>query len=191
MAVKTSDNPNGAGRPTDLTEKLLKEIKQCILDGKNLKETATEIFTNSSEVSEKEKGKGIENYIQKIYNWNGDNYLNLGDKIEGWRRDRKLILAEGVIEEMLLIPVTTLKWQGKGEDAEEVCVTDAGLVRVKADMGKFVTETLGKKHYAKRSELTGADGKDLIPIDAEAKKRSDETIKRYLNGRNSNNTTGG
>jgi len=47
----------------------------------------------------------------------------------------------------------------KGKELVEQ--TDTGLVKVKADMSKFVAETLGRDSYSKRSELTGKDGKDL------------------------------
>jgi phage terminase small subunit len=35
--------------------------------------------------------------------------------------------------------------------------------KVKADMTKFVAKTLGRENYSERTELTGKDGKDLIP----------------------------
>lgn len=37
------------------------------------------------------------------------------------------------------------------------------LLRVQADVAKHVTKTLGKEDYSERSELTGKDGKDLLP----------------------------
>ena len=132
------------GRPTDLTPELIKEIKQCILDGKNLKETATEIFNNYPNISQEEKDRGVSNYIQKIYNWNCDNYLNLNDKIEGWKRDRKLKLAENNLEAILCLGIS-----------------DKESLKVVSDITKFTLETLNKKDYSKRSELTGSDGKDL------------------------------
>ena len=32
-------------------------------------------------------------------------------------------------------------------------------LKVQADIAKFTAETLGKKHYAKRNEVTGENGK--------------------------------
>lgn len=139
--------PGDPGRPTELTDELIKQIKQCVFDGKNLKEIADICKINEG----------------TFYVWHSDNYLKLADKIEGWRRDRKLNLAEGVLEEMLTIPVQTLQWQGRGENSEQVVVTDPALVRVKQDTAKFVAETLGKDTYSKRSELTGKNGSDLMP----------------------------
>ena len=45
--------------------------------------------------------------------------------------------------------------------------------RTKVDM--FIAERLGKQKYSTRSELTGADGKDLIP-----EQLSDEEKKKLL-----------
>jgi hypothetical protein len=57
-------------------------------------------------------------------------------------KDNKLIdLAEKNLESFLL-----------GEDE-----------KIKADITKFVLSRLNKKKYSERSEVTGADGKDLIP----------------------------
>ena len=147
MGIITTNNPKGAGRPTDLTEDLFKEIKKGVLDGKTFKEIASII------------GKTVEVF----YVWHSDNYLGLADKIEGWKRDRKVMLASGVIDEMLEMPVNVLKWEGRGEDAEQVVTTDSGLVRIKQDTAKFVLETLAKDNYSKRSELTGKDGEQLMP----------------------------
>lgn len=37
--------------------------------------------------------------------------------------------------------------------------------KIRLDATKFVGETIGKAKYSKRSELTGKDGKDFIPIE--------------------------
>lgn len=116
------------GRPTDLTDELIKKIKQSILDGNDLKRTA-----NICGIDE-----------QKLYNWNYLNYLNISDKIEGWKRDRKLMLAEKNLEAIMCLGVG-----------------DKETMRTVADVSKFVAETLGKQSYSKRNELTGAEGRDL------------------------------
>lgn len=156
--------PGEAGRPSDLTDELVKKIKKYILEGKNLKETA-----NACEIDE-----------QKLYNWKYDNYLNISDKIENWKRDRKLMLAEGVIEEMLEMPVTVLKYDKGDDDAEPYIATEPSLVKIKQDTAKFVAETLGKKDYAKRNELSGPDGKDLMPVTEEIKNKVNTAIDEYL-----------
>ena len=117
------------GRPTDLTNELLRQIKQSILNGNNLKETA-----NLCEIPE-----------STLYCWTSDNYLNLADRIEGWKRDRKLILADNNIEGILCLGVS-----------------DKEVLKVVADMSKFVKETLDKKNYSKQinNDITSA-GKPL------------------------------
>lgn len=52
--------------------------------------------------------------------------------------------------------------------------------RLKFDATKFVGETIGKAIYSKRTELTGADGKDLIPIGEEKQKEIDNAIDLML-----------
>lgn len=119
------------GRPTALDNDLLRKIKQSILDGNDLKKTA-----NVCEIPE-----------STLYTWHSDNYLTLADKIEGWRRDRKLMLANENIVKIL-----------------QLDINDKDFVKTVSDMSKFVAETLDKKNYSKRTENTGADGKDLIPV---------------------------
>lgn len=153
------------GRKTELTDELVRKIKQSILDGNDLKTTAKIYQIPES----------------TLYCWTSDNYLNLADKIEGWRRDRKLNLAEGVIEEMLTMPVTVLK-HVNDEEEKDYIVTEPALVKIKQDTAKFVAETLGKNSYAKRNELTGANGKELVPVSEEIKNKVNASIDEYLKG---------
>lgn len=111
-----------------LTEDVFKKIRQATLEGKNLQETA-----NACELNR-----------DSFYVWHSANYLNLADKIEGWKRDRKVMLAHGNLEEFL-----TMKAE------------DPATLRVKADMTKFTLETLDKDVFSKRTELTGKDGEQL------------------------------
>jgi len=109
-----------AGRPTDMTDELVKQIKQSILDGNDLKTTANIC--------------GID--PQKLYNWNSDNYLEISDKIDGWKRDYKLSLADKNINDILKIGA----------------VPNKVTLKVVADMSKFVKETLDRDNYSKRTE---------------------------------------
>jgi len=118
-----------AGRPTELTDEVLALIKAGILEGRTLKEIA-----NINDLSE-----------HTLYHWHSDNYAKLYDKVEGWKRDRKLNLANRNIEAIL-----------------QLDVNDKDFVKTVSDMSKFVAETLDKKNYSKRNELTGADGKDIV-----------------------------
>ncbi len=120
------------GPKTVLEEKeVIAKIKELILDGKNYKETA-EIC-------------GIP--VSTFYTWVTDNYLNLADKLEGWKRDRKLVLADKNIEDILKLPVD-----------------DKDFVKTVSDMSKFVKETLDKEHYSKRTDVTSGGEKLPTPI---------------------------
>lgn len=136
-----------AGCPTKLDKELLRKIKESILDGNNLKETA--------------KLCGINELT--LYDWSSNDYLNLATKIDGWKRDRKLMLAEKNIEAIL-----------------QMSLTDKETLKVVSDISKFTAETLGKKDYSKRSEMTGADGKDLIPSKEEID-NAKNAVNNYLN----------
>ena len=77
-----------AGRPTDLTAELFREIKRGGFVGGS--------FVKIAEAC------GIP--ITTFYTWHSDNYLGLADKIEGWRRDSKLEKADRNIDEILDLP---------------------------------------------------------------------------------------
>jgi len=129
----------GAGRPTELTDELVKKIKQGVLDGLNLKEIAKQSKINEG----------------TLYVWHSANYLNIADKVEGWKRDRKLMLATQNLEEMLQMSIKNTGATPTGDTFE---YDDTGKLRVKADMTKFTLQTLGKETYSTRTELTGRDG---------------------------------
>ena len=129
---------NEVGRPTNLTDELIKQIKAYTLQGKNLKEIA-----ELSQIN-----------LNVLYLWSSDNYLNIADKIEGWKRDRMLLLAD--ITSNYIQSLDTEDENGK---------VDKELLKIKQKEAEFIRETLGKKNYSKRTELSGNDGKDLpLPI---------------------------
>lgn len=135
-----------AGRPTDLTQELFNKIKGWVLEGKNIREMA--------ELSE--------HPVQTLYQWASTNYLGFQDKLDGWKRDRILSLAERNIADYLDMDTTNVTFQnGKLMEGK-----DTSLERIKADMSKFAAETLGKNvGYAKRTELGQKNGTDLpVPI---------------------------
>jgi len=123
------------GPKTMLTEELFGKIKICVLEGKNIRETASfcEIPENT------------------FYDWTARNYLNISDKIEGWQRDRRLRLANITSDTIQTLPV--LDENGK---------VDKELLKIKQKEAEFIRETLGKEIYSKRSELTGKDGGNLV-----------------------------
>lgn len=154
-----------AGRPTELTKETLENIKQGILDGKTLKEIAEHSKINEG----------------TLYQWHSKNYSSLADKVEGWKRDRKVNLATSNLEEMLTMQTINKEVikLGYGDDAvhDWQDFQDPALIRIKADMTKFTLETLAKETYSKRSEMTGAEGKDLFEgLTEEQKKKLDNLL---------------
>jgi hypothetical protein len=117
------------GPKTKLEEKeFLSELKRAVFD-----------FTTLKDIAE-----ACEVPMTTMYTWHSDNYLGLADKIEGWRRDKKLAKADKNIDDILDLPVN-----------------DKDFTKTVADMSKFVKETLDKPYYSKRSEHSGPDGKEL------------------------------
>jgi len=143
------------GPKTKLTDELFKEIKRSILDGNDLKETA--------KICEINEGT--------FYVWHSNNYLNLADKIDGWKRDRKLMLADITSDIIQTLPV----FDDNGK-------LDKELLKIKQKEAEFIRETLGKQHYSKRSELTGKDGEAII-VNQEDKSKTDNIINEYLNAK--------
>ena len=82
-----------AGRKTILDKELLAKIKESIINGNSLIETAKLCGISES----------------TLYMWHSDNYLSLADKVENWKRDRKLMLAENNIEEFLKMDCNNTK----------------------------------------------------------------------------------
>jgi len=114
------------GPASQLNKEVLSRIKKLVIEGKTLVEIA----------------KVIDIPYSTVTNWTCFNVEKLSDKIEGWKRDRKLKLAEDKLERIL-----------------EMNHDEKDTLKVQADIAKFTAETLGKKHYAKRNEVTGEDGK--------------------------------
>lgn len=73
------------GRPSDLTKELFGKIKESILNGNNLGETA----------------KICEIPVNTFYTWTSDNYLKLADRIEEWHAERRLGKSVKKIEELI------------------------------------------------------------------------------------------
>jgi hypothetical protein len=71
--------------------------------------------------------------------WKWKNYQGFADKLLSYKHERILNKAEANLEQLL-----------EGDDE-----------RIRADLSKFALETLNKRHYSKRQELGGIDGKDL------------------------------
>jgi hypothetical protein len=64
--------------------------------------------------------------------------------------------------------------------------------RIRADLSKFALETLNKRHYSKRQEQTGADGKELpTPILMNYVSSNDITKENKPDDQEDTNSTGG
>ena len=135
-------SPSNAGAPTFLTDEVLLRIKQIILDGGWLKEIANET--------------GIKFATVKF--WYYTDYQNTRVQFNSWRHDRMLGKAEGNIEKILDMDVDGYRFNKAGE---KIKVVNGKVLEVKADMTKFVSETLGKKSYSKKLD-DGGNGN--IPI---------------------------
>ena len=72
--------------------------------------------------------------------WSAVNYQSFNDKMLSYKHERMLRKAEDNIEVL--------------QDSEDE--------KVALQANTFVAETIGKRSYSKRAEMTGADGKDLV-----------------------------
>ncbi len=126
---KTVANSSGVGRPTLLTKEIRAKIQDFLKE-----KTERPTLANVSE------------YIGIEYNtfkqWIYVNYEGLEETWNDIQLQWKLKKANENINEFL-----TMDDEG-----------DAKLKKIKADITTFVAETLGKKHYSKRTETTGAEG---------------------------------
>lgn len=122
------------GRPTDLTDKLIAEIRQSVFDNKTLKD-----FAKEREIS-----------YSTLTDWTYRNYRNLSDKIRVWKLEAKLKKAEDRADEILALPL---------QDKDNKI--DPAVLRTVQKEAEFIRKTLAKETYSERQELTGKDGKDL------------------------------
>ncbi len=72
--------------------------------------------------------------------WVFVNYQGFRDDLRSWKQEKMIKKAENVVDDL----------------------TDSSDEKIRLDSAKFILESLDKKSYSKRSELTGADGKDLV-----------------------------
>lgn len=96
--------------------------------------------------------------------------------------------SEKVLEEMLTMPVETLKWGNDNSEDEHdrsIVTTNPALVKIKQDTAKFVAERLGKDDgYSTRNEVTGEGGGPIIVMTPEEKAKADSVLNEFFNTRN-------
>ena len=104
-----------------------------------------------------------------IVGWRVRNYKGFDTFMTSLFFERKLRMADAISDKILKLVVDK---------------KNAKLVQVQQREAEFLRETIGKKNYSKRNELTGADGKDLpTPIMQIVKK--DAILPDNSNGQNS------
>lgn len=103
------------GAPTLLTKELILQIKECVLDGMNIAETARKI-----KISE-----------DSIYSWKFRNTEGLADKLNTWNTERQLKNAEKFSDE--LMAMSTVDKNG---------LINKGLVAIKQKEAEFLREKL-------------------------------------------------
>lgn len=116
-----------------------------------------------------------ENYAKNIMaelpEWLVD---NMGDM-------QRLRKAEKVLDETLemndIEPVYS-----EGEEIGQK--RNPALTKIKQDSAKFIAERLNKEKYSTRNEVTGKDGKDLVP-DKQSKETAEKALDNFLDGKNS------
>ena len=119
------------GIKLSLDKKAFATIREGVLKGKTLKKIA-----NDSQIS-----------YSTLTGWIYRNEANLRDRLEGWRRDRKLNLAENNIEKIL-----------------EIGVEDGRYLKIVADTSKFVIKRLGGYVYSRKLETQTNNRLEIIAL---------------------------
>ncbi len=125
------------GPETMLDKELLAKIEEHVVDGGSLAS-----FAKQSGMSE-----------STLYDWSYKNVSSLNDNMKTWRLMAKLKKAEQRAEEILSLPL-------QDPDGK----IDGSVLRAVQKEAEFIRETLDKENYSKRTENTGKNGKDLIPL---------------------------
>ena len=153
MATRKDKTVQKGGRPTDLTEKLSLEIRKLVLEGANYTEIQTIL--------------GISDSLWDRWTWL--DYKDFRKNLNSWKREMFLKKAEKVSNQIMELKHT-----------DQNGFVKAGLLSLKQKEAEFLRETLGKDDgYSKRSELSGPNGKDLIPS-KEKKTEAQDALGDYL-----------
>lgn len=123
-------------------------------------------------------GNGLKSAIKAGYEEGTANQIT----VAAWFRDK--LRRFNMLEKAEKVLDKTLEMKSTNDEG----VVQVDLLRVQTDVAKHLTKTLGKEHYSERTELTGPEGKDLIP-DQKSKERAEAAVKSFLNGP-AKNTTG-
>lgn len=97
----------------------------------------------------------------------------------------KVIMSESTANDWVKHIIKNYKLKIKAERNLEKFLDDDENKTIQADITKFTLKTLGKDEYSERQELSGPEGRDLIPSD-EQKKAANNSINQFLKGNDDN-----
>ena len=126
----------------EFDEMFYAELREKVLEGADWDDLAAHFDVSKST-------------LQKYYKQNTEGFA---DKYLMYKHERMVQAGEKNLENYLRFDTINT---GVTKQGEEFTFRDPRLERIKLDSTVFTLETLGKKHYAKRNEVTGADGKDF------------------------------
>ena len=124
---------NEVGRPTVLNDELYVKIRELYLEGKTVQDVAT----------------ALDIPLETMQSWNTRNYHGFRDRMLSFKHERMLLKAEDNLDSMMEMDTQNTGTTMKGDIFE---FNDPRLVKVKADVSVFVSETLGRRHYTKSVE---------------------------------------
>ena len=128
------------GPKTELTDKLVLEIRKMVLDGKSYVEIQQELEINASTWD----------------TWVYKNYQGFRNNLVDWNYERILNKCERLSEEILDINHYT------GDNG-----VDSRILSIKQKESEFIRSTLGKKNYSKQvnTDLTSGGKPIMVNID--------------------------
>ncbi len=146
-----------SGRPSKLINReFLLSVRDGLIAGKSMREISRDLKVPYDTMTQ----------------WVRRNYLGFADKVLAYKHEKRFAKAEENLDQFLEMPTQNIFITKKGEPIE---FDDVKKMKIKSDVTLFTLETLGKKHYSKRHEITGEDGEPLLPD--EEKKRLDHMMK--------------
>lgn len=122
--------------------------------------------------------------LDTLEGWLETNFRGFNDIALAWKHERMLRKAEKNLEERLDLDTLTPATGAfgvilKDKKGNVIMKDNPALLAIKHDTDKYVSSTLGKKHYSTRREMVGAGGAPLVEAGAvkEALAGLDKNIK--------------
>ena len=138
--MSEKERMSNRGPKTELTDKLVLEIRKMVLDGKSYVEIQQELEINASTWD----------------TWVYKNYQGFRNNLVDWNYERILNKCERLSEEILDINHYT------GDNG-----VDSRILSIKQKESEFIRSTLGKKNYSKQvnTDLTSGGKPIMVNID--------------------------